>query len=110
MLFGKSTKQETSTDRGINIKKKCIEYVFEFKGKTGFEVPPPPSSVVLTPHCAHNITITQERYKIIKGIGKMYGGGGAYVSPIWYYDVQAQNHDALFLTGHFLVLFSIHVV
>ena len=37
-------------------------------------------------------------------------GGGAYVSPIWYYDVQAQNHNALFLTGHFLVLFSIHVV
>ena len=40
----------------------------------------------------------------------MDGGGGAYVSLIWYYDVQAQNHDALFLTGHFLVLFSIHVV
>ena len=40
----------------------------------------------------------------------MDGGGGAYVSLIWYYGVQAQNHDALFLTGHFLVLFSIHVV
>ena len=40
----------------------------------------------------------------------MDGGGGAYVSLIWYYDVQAQNHDALFLTGNFLVLFSIHVV
>ena len=40
----------------------------------------------------------------------MDGGGGEYVSPIWYYDFQAQNHDALFLTGHFIVLFSIHVV
>ena len=77
---------------------------------TGFEVPPPPSSVVLIPHCAHHIKMTQEIYNIIKGIGKMDGGGGAYVSPIWYYDVQAQNHDALFLTGRFIVLFSIHVV
>ena len=40
----------------------------------------------------------------------MDGGGGAYVSPIWYYGVQDQNHDALFLTGHFLVSLFIHVV
>ena len=71
-LFGKITKQETSTDRGINTKKNIIEYFFEFKEKTGFEFPPPPLSVVLTPHCVHHIKITQERYKIIKVIGKMY--------------------------------------
>ena len=39
-------------------KTKCIEYVFELRGQTGFEVPPPPLSIGLTPHCAHHITIT----------------------------------------------------
>ena len=57
---------------GLIPKNKIYRIFFEFKEKTGFEFPPPPLSVVLTPHCVHHIKITQERYKIIKVIGKMY--------------------------------------